>query len=172
MELQIPDNMRFVLNHNLDYEYFIHLTQNIFWKFRQKGIDEFDQRLAAIPRFPELKSFKYSLGSIKGSFILTTFDTFINTYKVTHHLASEAKIIFDMLINSLNQYFDFIEDITKDNVKTTLVKWYINAIIRETDIIRAKSNYYSSLTFSNITINMNEKETQNYNTFDSTCFAK
>ena len=30
----------------------------------QEGIDEFNQRLAAIPRFSELKSFKYDLGNI------------------------------------------------------------------------------------------------------------
>ncbi len=71
------------------------------------------------------------LSSIKGSFTLTIFDEFVNMYKVTYHLASEAKITFDMLINSLNQYFDFIEDITKDDVKATLVKWYTNAIIKE-----------------------------------------
>ena len=112
------------------------------------------------------------LGSIEGSFTLTTFDTFVNTYKVTYHLALEAKTAFDVLINSLNQYFDFIEDITEDDVKATLVKWYTNAIIRETDIICAKSNYYSSPAFSNIAVNMNEEEAQNYNTFDGTCFAK
>ena len=32
--------------------------------YGQRGIDEFDQRLAAIPRFPELKLFKNELGNI------------------------------------------------------------------------------------------------------------
>lgn len=77
-----------------------------------------------------------------------------------------------MFIDSLNEYFDFIEDITDEDVEKTLIKWYTNAFVGGTDIVRAKSNYYNASAFSNIAINMNEEEAEEYNTVDGICFAK
>ena len=84
----------------------------------------------------------------------------------------EAEKAFDVLINSLNEYFDFVDDITDDDVKATHFKWYTNALIGGTDTVRAKSNYYNAPAFSNIAINMNEEEAKEYNTVDGICFAK
>ena len=113
-----------------------------------------------------------TLSGIKGSFTLSIFDEFVNMYKITHQLALESEKAFDVLIDSLNQYFNLIEDVTSEDVKATSIKWYTNAIIRGINIIRAKSNYYNTSEFSNIAVNMNEKEAKNYNTVDGTCFAK
>jgi hypothetical protein len=59
----VPDRM-----HHCDlglFNYQVNFTRNYIQLYcGQKGIDEFDQRLAAIPRFPELKSFKHGLGNI------------------------------------------------------------------------------------------------------------
>ena len=81
-------------------------------------------------------------------------------------------ILAHRLIDSLNQYFDIIEDITEENVKTSLVKWYTNAFIGGTDTVQAKSNYYNMPAFSNIAINMDEEEAETYNTYNGMCFAK
>ena len=77
-----------------------------------------------------------------------------------------------MLIDSLNEYFNFIENITIEDVEATLIKWYTNAMVGGIDIVRAKSNYYGTSAFSNIAVNMNEAEAENYNTLDGACFAK
>ena len=103
---------------------------------------------------------------------MSNLNSFVDTYKISHHLASEAELAFDVLIDSLNEYFDCIEDITDEDVKETLIKWYTNAFIGGTDTIRAKSNYYGIPTFSNVAINMDKEEAENYNTFNGTCFAK
>ncbi|PKY23593.1 hypothetical protein RhiirB3_387349 [Rhizophagus irregularis] len=88
-----------------------------------------------------------TLSGIKESFLLSDFNEFINEYKATHHLAQEDEKAFDILIEALNQYFDFIEGINDDDVKATLIK-------------------------CNVAINMNEEEAENYHTVDGTCFAK
>ena len=77
-----------------------------------------------------------------------------------------------MLIDSLNEYFNFIKNITVEDVEATLIKWYINAIVGGIDIIQAKSNYYGISVFSNIAVNINEAEAENYNTLDDACFVK
>ncbi|PKY60074.1 hypothetical protein RhiirA4_430853, partial [Rhizophagus irregularis] len=108
---------------------------------------------------------------IKESFLLSDFNEFINEYKATHHLAQEDEKAFDVLIEALNQYFDLIEGINDDDVKATLIKWYTNASIG-IDTVRANTKYYNAPTFSNVAINMNEEEAENYHTVDGTCFAK
>ena len=113
-----------------------------------------------------------TLSGIEGSFILSDFDEFVETYKISHNLAPEAEKAFDVLIDSLNEYFDCIKDITNDIVKATQIKWYTNAFVGGVDTIRAKSNYYNAPAFSNIAINMNEDEAKEYNTVDGICFAK
>ncbi|GBC32176.2 kinase-like domain-containing protein [Rhizophagus irregularis DAOM 181602=DAOM 197198] len=113
-----------------------------------------------------------TLRNIEGSFTLSNFYEFVNTYKITHHLAPEAEKAFDVLINSLNEYFDLIENVTNEDIEETLIKWYTNATIGQVDIIRAKSEYFGTPVFSDIVINMNEEEAEDYNTFNGMCFAK
>ncbi|UZO27203.1 uncharacterized protein OCT59_019408 [Rhizophagus irregularis] len=107
-----------------------------------------------------------TLGGIEGSFTLDTFNDFVDEYRTTHFLALEAEKAFEVLIDSLNQYFDLIENITDKDVEATIIKWYTSAFIREVDTIRAKSNYYNAPAFSDIAINMNEEEAEKYNTID------
>ena len=103
---------------------------------------------------------------------MSKFNEFVNEYKITHQLVSEVEKAFDIFIDSLNQYFDLIEDITNEDVESTFVKWYTHATVRGTGIVRAKSNYYNASDFSNVAVNMNEEEVESYNTVDGTCFAK
>ncbi|CAB5395434.1 unnamed protein product [Rhizophagus irregularis] len=84
----------------------------------------------------------------------------------------EAEKAFDVLINSLNEYFDLIENVTNEDIEETLIKWYTNVTIGQVDIIRAKSEYFGTPVFSDIAINMNEEEAEDYNTFNGMCFAK
>ncbi|CAB5387143.1 unnamed protein product [Rhizophagus irregularis] len=83
-----------------------------------------------------------TLSGIKESFLLSDFNEFINEYKATHHLAQEDEKAFDILIEALNQYFDFIEGINDDDVKATLIKWYTNASIG-IDTVHANTKYYN-----------------------------
>ncbi|CAB4422840.1 unnamed protein product [Rhizophagus irregularis] len=108
-----------------------------------------------------------TLSSIKESFLLSDFNEFINEYKAIYHLAQEDEKAFDILIEALNQYFDFIEGINDDDVKATLIKWYTNASIG-IDTVHANTKYYNAPTFSNVAINMNEEEAKNYHTVDGT----
>ncbi|CAG8467414.1 3647_t:CDS:2, partial [Funneliformis mosseae] len=94
------------------------------------------------------------------------------TLMITHQLVSEVKKAFDVFIDSLNQYFDLIEDITNEDIESTFVKWYTHVTVRGTGIVQAKSNYYNASDFSNVVVNMNEKEVESYNTVDETYFAK
>ena len=88
-------------------------------------------------------------------------------------MAPEAEKAFDVLIESLNQYFDLIENITNEDVEATIIKWYTNAtLIGGIDTVRAKSNYYNAPAFSDVAVNMNEEEAENYNTVNGVCFAK
>jgi len=113
-----------------------------------------------------------ALSGIEGNFTLFNFNNFVDTYKNLHHLAPEAEKAFDIFIDSLNKYFDLIENITDEDVENTLIKWYTSAFVGGTDTVRAKSNYYNAPAFSNVAINMNEEEAEEYNTINGICFAK
>ncbi|CAH1765580.1 1081_t:CDS:2 [Entrophospora sp. SA101] len=95
--------------------------------------------IASLPSIGKHNHQISTLSGIEGNFTLSTFDSFINIYKTSHHLASEAEKAFDVLIDSLNE---------------------------GTDIVRAKSKYYNAPAFSDIAINMNEEEAKEYNTID------
>ena len=77
-----------------------------------------------------------------------------------------------MLLNALNEFYDTMEGITENDVKTSTIEWYSNATVASTDIIRAKSKYYNAPAFSDIAISMNADDAQNYNTAEGTCFGK
>ena len=113
-----------------------------------------------------------TLSGIEGNFILSNFHNFVNTYKNSHHLAPETEKAFGVFNDSLNEYFDLIENITDEDVENTQIKWYTNAFVGGTDTVRAKSNYYNAPAFSNVAINMNEEEAEEYNTVNGICFAK
>ncbi|PKY32769.1 hypothetical protein RhiirB3_394279 [Rhizophagus irregularis] len=142
------------------------------FQVRRDSILNYLQRIATSSFIKKHHHRTSILGGLESSFTISNFDRFINEYKAANFLVPEVERAFDVLIDSLNQYFDLIEDITEDDVETTLVKWYTNALIGGIDIVRAKSNYYNTPAFSNIAVNMNEEEVETYNTFKGACFAK
>ena len=88
---------------------------------RRDSILNYLRRITSSP-FEKYHRQTSTLSGIKGSFTLSTFDEFVNTYKITHQLALESEKAFDVLIDSLNQYFDLIKDITSEDVKATSIK--------------------------------------------------
>ncbi|CAB5367456.1 unnamed protein product [Rhizophagus irregularis] len=141
------------------------------FQVRHDSILNYLQKITSPPSIKKHRQIR-TLGGIEGSFTLDTFNDFVDEYRTTHFLALEAEKAFEVLIDSLNQYFDLIENITDKDVEATIIKWYTSAFIREVDTIRAKSNYYNAPAFSDIAINMNEEEAEKYNTIDGVCFAK
>ncbi|PKC74706.1 hypothetical protein RhiirA1_387897 [Rhizophagus irregularis] len=146
-------------------------TSQIINLVRHDSILNYLQKITSPPSIKKHRQIR-TLGGIEGSFTLDTFNDFVDEYRTTHFLALEAEKAFEVLIDSLNQYFDLIENITDKDVEATIIKWYTSAFIREVDTIRAKSNYYNAPAFSDIAINMNEEEAEKYNTIDGVCFAK
>jgi hypothetical protein len=113
-----------------------------------------------------------SLGGLEGVFTLENFDTYVNSYKNSNFLAPEANKGFLVLLNALNDFCDTIEELTENDVKSSIIEWYSNATISNTDIIRAKSQYYNSPAFSDVSISMDAEEAQDYNTAEGICFGK
>ncbi|EXX57401.1 hypothetical protein RirG_207510 [Rhizophagus irregularis DAOM 197198w] len=146
-------------------------TSQIINLVRHDSILNYLQKITSPPSIKKHRQIR-TLGGIEGSFTLDTFNDFVDEYRTTHFLALEAEKAFEVLIDSLNQYFDLIENITNKDIEATIIKWYTSAFIREVDTIRAKSNYYNAPAFSDIAINMNKEEAEKYNTIDGVCFAK
>lgn len=103
---------------------------------------------------------------------MENFEEFVDSYKRLNFLASEADKGFFVLLNALNDFCDTVEGITEDDVRTSIIEWYSNATVDNTDVIRAKSKYYNAPAFSDIAISMNTDDAQNYNTAEGTCFGK
>jgi hypothetical protein len=97
---------------------------------------------------------------------------FINSYKNSNFLAPEASKGFSVLFNALNDFCDTIEELTENDVKSSIIEWYNKSTISSTDIIRAKSQYYNFPAFSNVAISMDAEEALNYNTAKGVCFGK
>ena len=112
------------------------------------------------------------LGGLEGTFTLENFDIFVDSYKNSNFLAPEANKGFLVLLDTLNDFYDIMGELTEDDVKSTIIEWYNNATISSTDIIRAKSLYYNSPAFSNVSISMDAEEAQSYNTAEGICFGK
>ncbi|CAG8642545.1 16444_t:CDS:2, partial [Funneliformis caledonium] len=58
---------------------------------------------------------------IKGNFTLSNLNSFIDTYKISHHLALEAELAFDMLIDSLNEYLIVLKTLQMKMLKKLLL---------------------------------------------------
>jgi hypothetical protein len=104
-------------------------------------------------------------------FFLKDFDEFFNNYKSTNDLADEALTAFEHFLPALNEFFDLYEGLT--DAINCKISWYsyTNAI-PSGDYIRAKSKYYNEPSFSDVSINMSEEETEDYNTDEGSCFGK
>jgi len=110
------------------------------------------------------------MNSLLGTFSLKDFDIFFNNYKSKNILASEAITALDHFLLMLNKFFDLCEDLT--NTKNAIINWYSYANIANEDYINAKSMYYNELLFSDILINMNEQEFEDYNTYYHAYFGR
>ncbi|CAG8746314.1 6199_t:CDS:1, partial [Funneliformis mosseae] len=84
-------------------------------------------------------------------------------------LANEALKALEHLLLALNEFFDLCEGLT--DVKNTIIRFYnYTNVASSRDYIRAKSKYYNELSFSDVSINMSNKETEDYNTIEGACF--
>ena len=114
------------------------------------------------------------MNGLLGKFSLENSEEFFNNYKVNNTLAQEALTALDQFILSLNEFFDLCEDLSKEMLMgNTEVSWYGYANVKSSgDYIKAKSMYYNELSFSDVSINMNEEEIEDYNMDMGVCFGK
>ena len=115
------------------------------------------------------------MNGLIATFLLSEFEQFTALYKQTNNdLAPEALLAFEEFLSTLNKLFDLCEDLTEEMVEG-------NAIIQQYsyttgassgDCIRAKSKHYYNAEFSNISVNMNEEEVDDYHTDQGICFGK
>ena len=106
-----------------------------------------------------------------GTFILKNFDAFFDNYQSNNTLAREALIGLQHFIPALNEFFDLCDELT--NVKNAKISWYsYTSITSSGDYIRANSMYYNEPSFSDVSIKMNEEESEDYNTYEGAYFGK
>ena len=114
---------------------------------------------------------KTSMNGLLGTFFLKNFNEFFTNYKSTNVLADEAIMALEYFLPALNEFFDLCEDLS--NVENAKIRWYgYTNITSSGDYIRAKSRYYNELSFSDVSINMSEEESEDYNTDEGACFGK
>lgn len=107
------------------------------------------------------------------SFNLSSFDEFVSSYQNTTSLAPEALDAFDKFLPALDKFFDLMDSVEVDtNDSIVLIKWYGSAVISSGDTIHANSNWYHQPIFDNVSINMDENESEEYTTYDGICFGK
>lgn len=117
---------------------------------------------------------KKPMNGLLAEFLLENIDAFFNNYKLNNTLAPEALMAMDHFLPALNDFFDLFDEITEEKViKNTKISWYGYANLESSgDYIRAKSLYYNQPSFSDVSINMNVEEIEDYRTDDGTCFGK
>ena len=114
---------------------------------------------------------KNLMNGLLSTFFLKDFDMFFNNYMSSNNLAHEALTALNHFLPALNDMFDLYESLS--NVENAKINWYSYANITSSgNIIRAKSLYYNEPSFSDVSVNMNEEEFENYNTDDGVCFGK
>ena len=118
-----------------------------------------------------------TLNGLIGKFALENFDAFFNTFKGKNNLADEALLALNHFITTLNGFFDLIDNLNEEiTTNNTNIYWYsytnLAASGHSSDYIRAVSNYFNEAEFSNVSINMNAEEAEDYNTDNGTCFGK
>ena len=111
------------------------------------------------------------MNGLLGTFLLKNFDNFFNTYKLNNVLAQEALTALDNFLSALNEFFSLCDNLT--DTENSKISWYSYTVVTPSgDYIRAKSAYYNEPSFSDVSINMSEEESEDYNTREGTCFAK
>ena len=144
----------------LNYYYCLQVYRNSFIKYLYKHITAVNWHQQ-----------KTSMNGLLNTFFLKDFDKFFNNYKLENILANEALMALDYFLPALDEFFGLYKDIT--DVKNAKIRWYsyTNVTFGE-DYIRAKSKHYNEPSFSDMSINMSEKETEDYNIVESACFDK
>lgn len=106
--------------------------------------------------------------------MLENSDRFFNEYKEKHSLAAEALLALEHFLTTLNSFFDLVDDLNEEIISNnTNISWYnYTNLTASGDYIRAASKYYKEPEFSNVSINMNVEEADDYNTDKGTCFGK
>ncbi|CAB4415994.1 unnamed protein product [Rhizophagus irregularis] len=109
-----------------------------------------------------------------GKFALENFDEFFDSYKEKNSLASDALLALSQFLIVLNEFFDLDDDLTEEMIiNNTIISWYsYTNMAASGDCVRAVSKYYNEPEFSNVSINMNVEEAEDYNTNEGTCFGK
>jgi hypothetical protein len=116
---------------------------------------------------------KTPMNGLLGTFFLQDFDSFFDNYKSKNILANEALLALEHFIPTLNEFFDLYDGLTEEMAKDTKINWYSYTNISSSgDYIRAKSKYYDRPSFSDVSINMSEEESEEYNTHEGACFGK
>lgn len=115
---------------------------------------------------------KTPMNGLLGTFFLKDFDAFFDNFKYNNVLADEALLAFEHLIPTLNEFFDLCDDLSEEMAKETKIRWYGHANASSNDYIRAKSKYYDGPSFSDVSINMSEEESEDYDTHEGACFGK
>ena len=114
---------------------------------------------------------KSRMNGLLGTFLLKDFDNFFNNYKLNNILAQKALTALDNFLLVLNEFFDLCEDLT--DAENSKISWYSYTVVASSgDYIRAKSAYYNEPSFSDVSINMNEEDSEDYNTHEGACFGK
>lgn len=114
------------------------------------------------------------MGELLGKFTLAMFDEFFDAFKMTNSMAPEALLALEHFVPALNEFFELCDNLTDDMIMDHVkVYWYsYTNMVASGDYIRAKSKHYYEPEFSNVSVNMNEEESENYNTDDGACFGK
>ncbi len=114
---------------------------------------------------------KTTMNGLLGTFFLSDFDEFFKNYRSTNKLADEVLTALEQFLPALNEYFDLCEGLA--DVMNCKISWYSYTNAPPCgDYIRAKSMYYNESLFSDVSINMSEEETEDYNTDKGACFGK
>lgn len=106
------------------------------------------------------------------TFLLSSFDEFVKSYKTNNFLASEVVEAFNYFLPALDGFLELLEDFNKLNNTLIVIKWYSSAVISSSDTIRANSSWYQQAVFDNISVNMNSNEVEDYVTNDGMCYGK
>ncbi|PKC62986.1 hypothetical protein RhiirA1_397206 [Rhizophagus irregularis] len=155
--------------HHLDlglFNYQVTYTRVLLKKLcGQIAVDELDNHLAKILRFPGLKIFKNSLENIK-RFIANEFWNMIKNL-IKQWAKSFIKLFKEYSLSELQ--LPKLHNWCYHIIKT--IREY--GAINSGNYIRAKSLYYNELSFSDVSISMSEKESEDYNTAEGgACFGK
>ena len=108
-------------------------------------------------------------------FTMGTFEEFVASTKVSEKLAPEALLAFEKFPETLDFFFDSIEDIGNESFDAECrITWYKMFQAASGEYVRAKSQHYNAPVFDNVAINMTQDESEEpmFFTDKGACFGK